>query len=94
MSIESLRGVTEQLPILRLIDVVSALEKRGRQEDADYYGGFYPLFISLIYDIPEDEVMLMNIDEISELSMLPQKPLKYEGWNTFFFGKAAFNGNG
>lgn len=86
--------VTEQSAIPRLIDVIVALEKRGKQEDAYYYKTIYPLFISLVYNIPEDKVMLMTIDEISELVKLPQKPLKYEGWDTFFFGKAAFNGNG
>jgi len=86
--------VIEQSATFRLIDVVAALEKRGRQDDADYYKTIYPLFISLIYGIPEDEVMLMTVDKISELARLPQKPLKYEGWDTFFFGKGAFNGNG
>ena len=73
----------------RLRDVVAALEKSERQEEADYYSITYPFLIDLIYGIPEDEVMDMSIDDLAELPNLPQKPLKYEGWN-FWHGGAAF----
>jgi len=85
--------VTEQsaIPEPRLIDVVVALESRGEQEDADYYRLIYAPFLSVIYEIDENELLYMTINEISQLPELPLKPLKYEGWNTFFFGRAAFD---
>ena len=81
---------TEQSPILRLRDVVAALEKRGRHDEAEYYAVTYPFLIGLIYDLPEGEIMDMALDDLFELPNVPQKPLKYEGWNTFYFGRAAF----
>ncbi len=73
----------------RLIDVASALEKRGRQEEADYYGEDYPEILSFIYDIPVDKLLYMTVDDISGLQVPPEKPLKYDGWN-FWHGEAAF----
>jgi len=66
------------------------LEKLGRQEEADYYGKVYPQMISLIYSIGIDELLYMPIEEISKLELPPEKPLKYEGWDNFWFGRAAF----
>ena len=80
----------DKSPTPRLRDVVAALEKRGRQPEADYYSKVYPFVIWWVYGVPEEEVMNMPIDDIVELPNLPQKPLKYEGWNTFYFGRAAF----
>ena len=82
--------MTEQSAILKLRDVVAALEKRGRHDEAEYYSVLYPLFLSLTYDVSQDEVMDMSLDDLFELPNIPQKPLKYEGWNTFYFGRAAF----
>lgn len=88
--------VTEQSPTrkIRLIDVVAALERRGRQDEIAYYGITLPAYINSVYNIPVEEIIMMTVDEISALSKRPQKPWKYEGWDTFFFGRAAFNGNG
>ena len=73
----------------RLIDIVVALEKQGRLDDAEYYGATYPLLLSLIYDIPLEDVLSMTVETISKLEVPPEKPLKYEGWN-FWHGGAAF----
>lgn len=93
MNIGSSLGETEQFPIRepRLIDVIVALEKRDRQDEANYYREVYPMLINIIYDIPEDKVLSMAVDDIAKLIKQPIKPLKYEGWDTFFFGKATFN---
>jgi hypothetical protein len=56
--------MTEQSPILRLRDVVAALEKRGRQEEAEYYRVFYPFFIGSMYGVSEEEIMDMPIDDL------------------------------
>jgi len=77
----------------RLIDVATALEKRGRQEEADYYGAIYPQMISMIYGLSVDDLLHMSIEEISKLEVPPEKPLKYEGWN-FWHGRAAFGDRG
>ncbi len=74
-------------PSLR--DVVAALEKRGRQEEAGYYSTLYPFIIGAIYGLTEEETMDMSLNDLAELPDLPQKPLKYEGWN-FWHGGAAF----
>lgn len=73
----------------RLIDIATVLKKQGRQEEADYYRETYPLIMSLIYDLPIDELLYMTATEISKLQVPPEKPLKYEGWN-FWHGRAAF----
>lgn len=74
----------------RLIDIATALEKRGRQGEADYYGKIYPQMISLIYDVPVDKLLCMTVEEISELQLPPEKPAKYGGWDNFWHGRAAF----
>ncbi len=82
--------MTETSVILRVRDVVSALEKRGRHDEALYYSTIYPFLLGLIYGCSEEEIMDMPVDDLVELSNLPQKPLKYEEWDTFHFGRAAF----
>lgn len=94
MSTESLHGETEQSPTPRLIDVIVALRKQGEHEDADYYASVFPLFLSVVYNVSIDEIVMMPIDKLLKLSERPHKPLKYEGWNTFHFGRAAFDNNG
>ena len=78
----------------RLIDIATALEKRGRQEEADYYGEIYPQMISLIYGLPVDELLYMSVEEISKLELPPEKPAKYDNWDNFWFGRAAFANSG
>lgn len=80
-------------PVLRVRDVVSALEKRGRHDEAHYYSVIYPFIVAFVYGVSDEEVMNMPVDDLVELSTLPQKPSKYEGWNTFHFGRAAFDNN-
>lgn len=75
----------------RLIDVILALEERDEVTEAEYYRFIYAPFLSAFYDIEEEKILCMTIDEISQLPDLPAKPLKYEGWDTFYFGRAAFD---
>ena len=82
--------VTEQLPILRLIDVIAAWETRGEQDKADYYRLIYVPYVSIYYGLSEEMVLHISIDELSKLPVVPQEPLKYEGWDTFIFGRCAF----
>lgn len=77
----------------RLKDVVAALEQRDRHEEAEYYREIFPFLLSLVYGVPQEEIMGMAIDDLVELPNMPQKPLKYEGWDTFHFGRAAFGNN-
>ncbi|GAJ00534.1 unnamed protein product [marine sediment metagenome] len=83
----------ETSPILRLRDWIAALEKRELHDEVEYYSTIYPFFLSLAYDVPQEEIMDMTIDDLAKLSSMPQKPLKYDGWNTFYFGRAAFGNN-
>lgn len=96
MSIESSHGETEQSRIreIRLIDVIAALEKRGKSDEADYYRFIYAPFLSFIYDVDEDSLLYMTITELSQLSQAPIKSLKYKDWDNFYFGRAAFGNNG
>lgn len=93
MSIGSSLGATERSFTPRLIDVIVALEKQGIQDRADYYKFVLLPFLSLAYNTSADSLMLMTLDGLLELSQLPQKPIKYIGWETFHFGRAAFVDN-
>jgi len=74
----------------RLIDIATALEKRGRQEEADYYGKVYPQMINLIYGVPTDRLLYMTVEEISKLELPPESPSNPDDWDSFWFGEAAF----
>jgi hypothetical protein len=71
----------------RLVDVIRALEKRERYEDAEYYKVMIPLQLSLLHGLTEEKVLNMTIDEIEGYFNMPPVPLKYEGWN-FWWGPA------
>jgi len=74
----------------RLVDVLEAMRKRGEVEEALSYQLYVFLHLGLYYGIPENRVMTMSIDKIVRLLMTPPRPLKYRGWNTFYWGEAAF----
>lgn len=83
--------MTEKTPIpLRLVDVAIALAERGRMEEATYYGVVFPQIISVYYGIDVNELLSMEVDNISDLPLPPNKPVKYEDWDNFWFGRAAF----
>ena len=85
--------MTKETSPIRLRDWVASLEKRGLHDEVEYYSTIYPLFLSWAYDISQEEIMSMTIDDLAKLSSIPRKPLKYEGWDTFHFGRAAFGNN-
>ena len=74
----------------RLIDVIHALEKRGRNEEAELCRVLPPLLISLLHGFTEERVMRMTINEVERWIVTPPRPPQYDGWNTFYWGKAAF----
>jgi hypothetical protein len=64
------------------------LEERGKEEEL-IEKGENALIMSLIYDVPIENLLYMTLEDISKLVVPPEKPLKYEGWN-FWHGEAAF----
>lgn len=87
-------AVIEESTPIRLVDVAIALEERGRVEDAAYYGIVLPQMISIYYGVDVNELLSMTVDDISELPPPPNKPVNYEDWDNFWFGRAAFANNG
>lgn len=65
---------------------MSALRERGRLDEVVDYGVFIPLMIELTHGIPFEEVLAMSIDRVSLLLTVPPKP---EGYDLFYWGKAA-----
>lgn len=87
MSTNCTLGARKQLHSLRLVDVVHALEKRGRTTEALNYSIILPLFLELAHGVSIDDALMMSLDEVVHLTLKPVKPLKYEGWN-FWWGAA------
>ena len=81
---------TSALPSsLCLSDIITALKKRGRIDEAEAYQLYVTVYLDFVHGVPEDEALKMSIDDVTKLLVLPPKPLRYEGWN-FYWGKAAF----
>ena len=74
---------------MKLKDMLTALRERGREEEALLYGTIIPAQLYLRQRIGEKRVLNMELDDIDVLMRLPEKPLKYDGWN-FWWGEAAF----
>ena len=67
-----------------LEQVVAALQKRGRYDDAFLYGFVYPLQLMVLYGISEEEAFKMDVDELSELVSLPPESGE---WDNFWMGE-------
>lgn len=75
---------------LRLVDVAIALAERGRTEEAAYYGIVFPQIISTYYGVDVNELLSMEVEDISNLPLPPSKPMNYGDWDNFWFGRSAF----
>lgn len=75
-----------EYPGMRLRDVVSALEKRDRPDEAEYWRLVVAIELGIKHRIPEDQVLDMEMDKILYLMQLPERP---EGWDNWTWGKAA-----
>ena len=58
-----------------LEQVVAALQKRERYEDAFLYGFVYPLELMILHGVPEEDVFTMDIDDVAELVSRPPESL-------------------
>jgi len=74
---------------MKLKDMLAALRERGREEEAMLYGTLIPAQLYLRQRISEKRVLNMELEEIETYMRLPEKPLKYDGWQ-HYWGKAAF----
>jgi len=77
-------------PGMRLRDVVDALEKRGRIDEAEYWRLVVSVELGIKHGIPESQVLNIEIDKILYLMQLPERP---EGWDNWTWGKAAIGNN-
>ena len=73
--------------MVRLMDVVAALEKRERHEEAFYYGFIVPFQLSLFHGISEDRALEMEIDDVVRKMVLPPEAAE---WDNFWVGKSYF----
>ena len=74
---------------MKLRDMIQALQERGRYEEALIYRTLISAQLYLKQGLSEKRVLNMTVDEIEVQMRLPEKPLKYEGWDTFIWGSAA-----
>ena len=82
--------IISEFPGVRLQDVISALKKRGRDDEAEYWRLVVAVELGVLHDIPEDDVFGMSMDRIITLMQLPPRP---EGWDNWFYGRAAVGDN-
>lgn len=74
---------------MKLRDMIQALQERGRYEEALIYRTLISAQLYLKQGLSEKRVLNMTLDEIEIQMRLPEKPLKYEGWN-HWWGEAAY----
>ena len=82
--------IAEEFPGVRLQDVIAALKKRGRDDEAEYWRLVVAIELGAKHDIPEGEVLGMEMDRVLVLMQLPERP---EGWDNWFYGRAAIGNN-
>ena len=80
----------QKFPGMRLRDVVTALEKRGKGPEAEYWRLVVAIELGMKHGITEDKVLDMEMDKIFYLMQLPERP---EGWDNWTWGKAAIGNN-
>jgi len=73
---------------LKLREIISALQERGRHDEAEFYQLTTVLQLTILQGFSESKILDMTVDEVNAYLKLPPKPLKYEGWN-FWWGDAA-----
>ena len=77
-------------PGVRLRDVIAALEKQGRHDEAEYHRLVIAIELGLHHGVKEEEVLDMKVDRIFRMMQLPDAP---EGWDNWFYGRAALANN-
>ena len=82
--------INEEFPGVQLQDVIAALKKRGRDDEAEYWHLTVAVELGMLHDIPEDAILDMSMDRIITLMQLPPRP---EGWDNWFYGRAAIGNN-
>ena len=75
--------------VLSLGDVLNAMRQRGDVADALLYQIYTTEYLELIHGVTLEEALQLPIDTVVDLLLLPPKPLKYAGWDTFIWGEAA-----
>jgi len=73
---------------LKLREIIVALHQKGRHDEAEFYQLTTVLQLMTLQGFSESRILDMTVDEVDAYLKLPQKPLKYEGWN-FWWGKEA-----
>jgi len=80
----------QEFPNIRLRDVVNALEKRGRKEEAEYWHLVVAIELGMRQGISENDVLDMEMNKILFLMQLPERPA---GWDNWYWGKSALGSN-
>jgi len=71
-------------------DVLNALEERGRIAEAFAYRLYVMEYLGFAHKLSEEAVLKLPMDRINTLLAVPPTPIKYRGWDTFYWGEAAF----
>ena len=70
--------------------MIQALRDRDREMEAVLYEMVLPLQLSIKHGYTIDQLLEMDMDDIGTLLQMPIKPAKYDDWNMFMWGEAAF----
>ena len=70
-------------------DVLKALEERGRIAEAFAYRLYVMEYLGFVHKLSEEVVLKMPMEQVTTLLAVPPTPIKYRGWDTFYWGEAA-----
>ena len=70
-------------------DVLKALEERGRIAEAFAYKLYVMEYLNFVHKLSEEAVLKMPMERVTVLLAVPPTPMKYRGWDTFYWGEAA-----
>ena len=68
--------------------VLKALEERGRIAEAIAYKLYVVEYMSYAHQLSEEDVLKLSMEQVNTLLQVPPRPLKYRGWDTFYWGGA------
>ena len=80
----------ELLPSPSFSDVLKALEERGRIAEAFAYKLYVIEYLNFVHKLSEEEVLGLPMEQVNTLLAVPPTPIKYRGWDAFYWGEAAF----
>jgi len=78
--------ISKELEGIRLIDLIEGLKQRGKHNEAEFCHLVFAIEIGMREDVSEEEVLNWTMNKIFMVLSLPEEP---EGWDNFYWGRAA-----